>query len=120
MEATNSGLHRIGPPTPKWSASLSLAGREASDVAIKFHYHTARRDVPRLGIERGDPLCHVYSDESLEELLAWGRRHKLKPEWLHRRTSLPHFDLFGEWLDACGDGVESDELRADIRRWRRG
>lgn len=86
---------------------------------IKFHYHTATKDVPRLGIRRGDPLCHVYSDASLEELRAWGRRHGLRPEWAHRSGSLPHFDAFGEYLERCGPGVSRRELVEDIRRWRR-
>lgn len=84
---------------------------------IKFHYHLARKDVPRLGIEKGDRLCHVYSDESLDELYAWGRRHGLEPEWVHRST-VPHFDAHGEYLEVCGRGVDRQELREDIRRWR--
>lgn len=101
-------------------ASLAAGLDAAYDgpVAIKFHYHTARKDVPRLGIERGDPLCHVYSADSLDELLAWGRRHGLRPEWIDRMSALPHFDLFGEYLAHCGDGVERAELVRDIRSWR--
>lgn len=87
---------------------------------IKFHYHAAPRDVPRLGIRKGDPLCHVYSDRSLAELVAWGRRHGLKPAWIHRHSSMPHFDAFGEHLVHCGRGVGRRELVEDIRRWRRG
>lgn len=87
---------------------------------IKFHHHTAAKDIPRLGIEKGDPLCHVYSDASLAELLAWGRAHGLKPEWVHRHSSMPHFDAFGRYLRHCGEGVSRRELVDDIRRWRRG
>lgn len=87
---------------------------------IKFHYHTAARDVPRLGIRKGDALCHVYSDRSAGELVAWGREHGLKPEWIHRHSSVPHFDAFGEHLEKCGAGVSRRELVADIRRWRHG
>lgn len=86
---------------------------------MKFHYHTAPRDIPRLGIQRGDRLCHVYSDVSLEELHDWGRRHGLRPEWVERSGSLPHFDAFGEHLERCGPGVSRRELVEDIRRWRR-
>lgn len=86
---------------------------------IKFHYHTARTDVPRMEVREGDRLCHVYSDESLAELVAWGRRHGLRPGWIDRSHDLPHFDLtvdrHGEIL---GEGVERAELVADIRRWR--
>ena len=87
---------------------------------IKFHYHTARSDVPEMSVEEGDRLCHVYSDESLEELVRWGRRHGLKPEWIDRGHDLPHFDVAVErQAAALGPGVERSELVADIRRWRR-
>lgn len=86
---------------------------------IKFHYHTAPTDVPRMGVEKGDPLCHVYSDRSLRELYAWGREHGLRPEWVHHRPSLPHFDAHGEQLEHCGEAVSRRELVADIRGWRR-
>lgn len=85
---------------------------------IKFHYHNAPRAIPRLGIERGDRLCHVYSDTSLEELLDWGRDRGLRPEWADLRNTLPHFDAFGDFLLFCGPGVTRQELVADIRRWR--
>lgn len=85
---------------------------------IKFHYHTATRAIPRLGIRVGDRLCHVYSDGSLAELEAWGRERGLRPEWIDRRNALPHYDLFGERLALAGPGVERAELVADLRRWR--
>lgn len=85
---------------------------------IKFHYHRARRSVPRLDIQPGDRLCHAYSDRSLEELLEWGDRHGLEPEWVDRRNALPHFDLHGEWLELAGEGVGREELVRDLRRWR--
>ncbi len=84
---------------------------------IKFHYHTAPRDLPRLGIRRGARLCHVYSDTSIEELEDWGRRHGLRPEWIDG-GAIPHFDAFGEYLALCGPGVGFRELAGDIRRWR--
>ena len=87
---------------------------------IKFHYHTAGRDIDRLGVQAGDRLCHVYSDESLSELIEWGRRHGLEPEWVDRRNDLPHFDLYGARLAFCGEGVSDRELVRDLRRWRRG
>ena len=86
---------------------------------IKFHYHRARQDVPRLGIERGDRLCHAYSDESREELLEWGEKHGLKPEWIDDRNALPHFDMHGDWLELCGEGVGRREFVRDLREWRR-
>lgn len=86
---------------------------------IKFHYHTARSDVEKLGAEEGDRLCHVYSDGSLEELVAWGRRHGLEPAWIDRSHALPHFDVAVESFEGeLGEAVEREELVADIRRWR--
>ncbi len=84
---------------------------------IKFHYHTSPRDIDRIGVKKGDPMCHVYSDRSLEELVAWGAERGLKEEWIHH-SSMPHFDAFGDRLEGCGDGVGRRELVADIRRWR--
>lgn len=84
---------------------------------IRFHYHRAMVDVPHLGIEKGDRLCHVYSDASLEELVAWGREHGLRPEWIHD-GSLPHYDAFGERLEWCGPGVSRTELVEHMRMWR--
>ncbi len=85
---------------------------------IKFHYHTAVRDVPRMGVLKGDPLCHVYSDTSIDELIEWGRAQGLRPEWIDRKHVLPHYDAHDEWLEACGEGVTRSELVADIRAWR--
>ena len=31
-----------------------------------------------------------------KKLLKWGKQYGLKPEWLHNRSDLPHFDLLGE------------------------
>lgn len=85
---------------------------------IKYHYHLAPRDLPRLNVRRGDRMCHVYSDISLAELIVWGREHGLRPEWIDRRNALPHFDAFGPRLEDCGSGVSRAELVRDIRRWR--
>lgn len=86
---------------------------------IKFHYHTARKDVPRMGVEEGDRLCHVYSDASVEELVAWGRRHGLEPDWVDRGHDLPHYDVKVEGFEGeLGPGVDRPELVADIRAWR--
>jgi hypothetical protein len=88
-------------------------------MTIRFHYHRASRDVPRLGIEGGDRLCHVYSDTSLDELLTWGRSVGLDGAKLDMRNDLPHFDAFGPWLRHCGDGVSRQQFVRDVRRWRR-
>jgi len=71
-----------------------------------------------MGVLKGDPLCHVYSDTSLEELVDWGRAHGLRASWVDRRHVLPHYDAHDEWLQACGEGVTRSELVADIRAWR--
>lgn len=85
---------------------------------IRFHYHTAPRDIPRLDVSKGDTLVHAYSDTSIEELIEWGRSHGLKAEWIDRRNALPHYDLFGEGVSLAGEGVTRAELVADLRVWR--
>jgi hypothetical protein len=85
---------------------------------IKFHFHAAPRDVPPLGTRKGDRLCHVYSDGSLEELVAWGREHGLKRHWIDRRHILPHYDVSAALVSAHEPGVGRAELVADIRAWR--
>lgn len=86
---------------------------------IKFHYHTAARDVDRLDVEEGDRLCHVYSDESVAELVAWGRSHGLRPEWVDDGHALPHYDVKVEGFGGdLGPGVDRSELVEDIRAWR--
>jgi hypothetical protein len=85
---------------------------------IKFHYHRAGRDIPRLCVQKGDTLVHAYSDESREELIAWGNRYGLKPEWIDDRNALPHFDLFGESVALAEGRVSRTVLVADLARWR--
>jgi hypothetical protein len=87
-------------------------------AVIRFHYHTAARDIPRLDVKKGDTLVHAYSDTSIEELIEWGRSHGLKPEWIDDRNALPHYDLFGEGVGLAGPGVTRAELVADLREWR--
>lgn len=87
-------------------------------MAIKFHYHKAPKDVPRLGIRRGDPLCHVYSDASVEELVAWGEARGWNSHSLDLRNDLPHFDAFRARLHSCGEGVSRREFVRDVRAWR--
>ena len=86
---------------------------------MRFHYHKAGRDIPRLTVRKGDTLVHAYSDWSLDELIDWGRRYGLKPEWIDDRNALPHFDLFGRSVAlADPEGVSRAELVTDLRRWR--
>jgi hypothetical protein len=87
-------------------------------AVIRFHYHTAGRDIPRLGVRKGDTLVHAYSDRSIDELIAWGREHGLRPEWIDRRNALPHYDLFGDGVALAGPGVSRTELVADLKKWR--
>lgn len=84
---------------------------------IKYHYHRSPRDIPRIGVRKGDRMCHVYSDASLDELAEWGSGLGLDPRRIHH-SSLPHFDAFGDLLGSCGEGVGRRELVSDIRRWR--
>lgn len=32
----------------------------------------------------------------IERLILWGKQYDLKAEWIDRKDSYPHFDLFGE------------------------
>jgi len=100
------------PECHQHGAGLVLA------LAIKFHYHRAPKDVPRLGIFRGDRLCHVYSDKSVDELVAWGEVLGWKPYYLDLRNDLPHFDAFRTRLRHCGEGVSRQEFVRDVREWR--
>ena len=85
---------------------------------IKYHFHVAPSDVPRLRIHKGDRLCHVYSDTSLDELWAWGRERGLKPAWIDRKHALPHYDVRAKLVAGHEPGVGRAELVADIRGWR--
>ncbi len=85
---------------------------------IKFHFHSAPRDVPALEAGKGDRLCHVYSDVSLEELIEWGTARGLKPDWIDPRHTLPHFDVRAESVAEREPGVGRAELVRDIRAWQ--
>jgi hypothetical protein len=88
---------------------------------IGFHYHVAHADTPRLGIRRGDRLCHVFSDlpdlaAAERELRAWAAA--FGPAGLrlqNRGQRRQHFDLWGGWLAVCGRPAD----RATLRRWLR-
>ncbi len=89
---------------------------------IKFHHFIWRADFMRMHGLRVDRsadgavrCCHVYSDVSTEELLAWGRDHSVPASWLHR-SRLAHFDFWGRWLDLCdARGVPHKVFVADAR-----
>ncbi|MEN8145105.1 MAG: DUF4031 domain-containing protein [Gemmatimonadota bacterium] len=86
---------------------------------IKFHFHISPRDVPKLQARKGDRLCHVYSDNSLEELVVWGLSRGYKREWIDRRHTLPHYDVRAESVAGHNPGVGRVELVRDIRAWRK-
>lgn len=89
---------------------------------ICFHYHLAHVDTPRLGIRRGDRLCHVFSDlpsiaAAEQELRLWGARFGPPDVRIQERgTRRQHYDLWGPWLAMCGSPTD----RAALRRWLRG
>lgn len=68
--------------------------------------------------------CHMASDALTlaghEELVRFAQSLGMRPEWIHRRPGLPHFDLTPELREAaiaCGAvAVSSREL---VRRCRR-
>jgi hypothetical protein len=89
---------------------------------IRFHYHVAHTDTPRLGIRRGDRLVHVFSDrddlaEAERELRAWADAHGPAGMRIQQRGQRrQHLDLWGHWLTRCGPPAD----RAALRRWLRG
>jgi hypothetical protein len=90
-------------------------------VGVHFHYHAAPRDTPRLGIRRGDRLCHVFSDApdlstAADELRTWARAH-LPPEVRLQEpgTRRQHYDLWAAFLTICGPPAP----RETMRRWLR-
>jgi hypothetical protein len=85
---------------------------------IRFHYHTARVATPRLGIRRGDRLCHVFSDVqdlagAERELLAWGDGLPFRIQ--ERGTRRQHYDLWGPWLELCGPPADRAAMKAWLR-----
>lgn len=45
------------------------------------------------------PQCKTLTKagcSDLSRLAEWGRQYGLKPEWIHRRSGYPHFDLVGD------------------------
>jgi hypothetical protein len=41
----------------------------------------------------GNEWCHLMSDKSVDELLAFAKKLGLKPEWFQDKKGFPHFDL---------------------------
>ena len=88
---------------------------------IRFHYHVARVPTPRLGIIRGDRLCHVFSDlpdlaAAERELLDWGRDNgPIGFRLQERGTRRQHYDLWGPWLALCGPPADRAAMRAWLR-----
>jgi hypothetical protein len=45
------------------------------------------------------PDCNTVTKAACtdrKKLVQWGRSYGLRPEWIHDRDNLPHFDLLGE------------------------
>lgn len=90
-------------------------------MTIKMHFHVA--DVSFGTLRPGDPCCHVYSDVSAGELLAWADANRVPRSWFQAgaRLQLPHFDLWGarlRQLSDTGERVSDAEFVADIRALR--
>lgn len=51
----------------------------------------------------------------LDKLMVWGERYELQPEWIHRRSRYPHFDLLGERQK---DILERESLESHLTRFR--
>ena len=87
---------------------------------IRFHYHrlaSSRRFGPMV-VPAGTRACHVYSASSVEELLAWAKKHGIPRHWLHHfRSGFPHLDLWGSALAECGEGVSDRQLAEDNEYW---
>ncbi|MGY4689933.1 hypothetical protein [Salibacterium sp. K-3] len=58
------------------------------DIAFITHFWYDRRFPEHQSVTKAG-CANIYK---LEE---WGRKHGLKPEWIHDRASYPHFDLLG-------------------------
>ena len=90
---------------------------------IKFHYHKEPRHLlPGKPSKEGyEDCCHVYSNISVAELLAWAEEKRISVRWLQDKGNgrLPHFDIWGSNLKHCGPGVPNKEFVADLRKWRR-
>ncbi|MBB6449198.1 putative metallo-beta-lactamase superfamily hydrolase [Geomicrobium halophilum] len=62
---------------------------QAGKIAIITHYWLDER------FPRCDSVTKVACADQ-EKLVQWGKVYGLKPEWIHKRGSLSHFDLFGD------------------------
>lgn len=88
---------------------------------IKYHYHTAVKDLPKAFVAAGDRMCRVYSDASESELLTWCVRNRVSTRFIdRRRPGLPFLDLWGRRLRLCGPGVSDGEIAQDLRRLAAG
>jgi len=95
---------------------------------IRFHYRTVAEE-HRVGLRSlrpGTRLCEVYSTESLEELLAWGRRYGFRPTVMHY-GAIPHWDCWGRMLAILREEITEGRDRiaadaafqADVELWQR-
>jgi hypothetical protein len=68
--------------------------------------------------------CHMASDDpthtGLDELVLFARDLGLRPEWIHRRPGLPHFDLTPELRETALElGAVAVSSRELVRRCRK-
>lgn len=86
---------------------------------IKFHYHTITAAVDHLGLKVGDQACHVYSDQSLEELRRWCADNDVPVHWVREGHELPHVQLWGRRMELlCGYPTPGREVVEDMGTWR--
>ena len=83
---------------------------------IRFHYFNLCKSqkLGRVTVPRGTPSCHVYSTESLDELLDWGRKRGFVADWLQDSRGFAHFIAWGGLLRHCGEGAAHGEFMRDV------
>ncbi|MED1741151.1 hypothetical protein P4U97_16825 [Bacillus swezeyi] len=53
--------------------------------------------------------------QNIEKLAAWGKKHGLKEEWIHKRSKFPHFDLMGKKQVEI---LKEEKVFSHIKRFR--
>jgi hypothetical protein len=70
----------------------------------------------------GGVSCHLISDESETELLAFAAGIGVPMSWYQARATVPHFDLAPRWRAKALAGGAQDvglhEMAEGMRRWR--
>ena len=83
---------------------------------IRFHYFDLceTRKIGQVTVPRGTPTCHVYSTESVDELLDWGRKRGFVADWLQDARGFVHYLAWGGLLRHCGEGVVYGDFMRDV------